>query len=214
MATRRKATKRAQAPTTAEPQQHQFLWLDLEMTGLNPEQDTILEVAAALVEDGPGGGFDIVDVFESVATGEVDGGQRRFRPDGEEEWINVHANVWQMHSVNGLWKDIADGGGLSVPEMDAALAEWLTERGATSRVMLAGFGVHFDLGFIRHHWPRVAKMLHYRIFDVRTITHATSLWAAPCERANPPVHRALADVVASVEAAKECRRLLTSAGAR
>lgn len=196
-------------------QQHECLWLDLETTGLDPSKDTVLEVAAALVEDGPGGDYDFVDVFEAVAHGDVDGGNRRFRPalsgDTEDNWINVHAGVWQMHSVNGLWAECSKGGH-ALPVLDQMLADWLAERGATKNVMLAGFGPHFDLGFIRVHMPRVAKMLHYQLFDVRTLTQATSIWARPIERSHPAVHRALPDVVASVEAAKACRDLLLGAG--
>ena len=72
------------------------------------------------------------------------------------------------------------------------------------RATFAGSSVHFDLGFIRVHMPRLAKRLSHRVYCVS----AVQLFCRSLGMAKPPKgpepHRAAADVLASIERAKLC----------
>lgn len=184
---------------------HQFLWFDVETTTIDPHKGAILEVACALCDDAPGGDFEIVDAWEAVAAGDVDGGSQRFLPDGGGVWIDVPSGVWQMHSVNGLWVDTGNPDALPIAEIDRQLVAWVKERGAKGKIKLAGFSVHFDLGWARVHLPHFAKLLRHQVFNVSTLLDASALWATEVKRPDVIHHRALADVVASIDAARRCR---------
>lgn len=170
---------------------HEFLWFDLETTGLNPQEDCILEMGGALVNDGPGGDFEVVDTFDTV-----------IQPSYMPALANMDPFVVNMHTKLGLLAAVNAGEGVSLADAEQFLCDLIPEG---SKVVLAGHSVHFDLGFVRVHMPKFAARCSHRVFDVSTLKHAEFAWGDSGHLLTPaggPAHRALADVLESISSAR------------
>lgn len=183
---------------------HEFLWLDLETTGLDPAKGLLLEFAAVLCEDARGDDLAIVSAYHGAI----------HHDEAAIEAVGVAAYVRAMHTRNGLWADVA-ASTATVEDADAflaALALGLTG-GRKRSIVLAGSSVHFDLAWSRVHLPAFAEYLSHQVFDVRTLRRACDAWGP--EIAWPPreAHRALDDVYATISEARAAKRALFAGGA-
>lgn len=162
-----------------------LLWVDLEMTGLDPVKDRILEVAAIAT------GWDLEPMAEMTAVVKVSEKLMRERMVGE---------FWEKNSEarDGLIAQNADG--RSVHEVEKELLEFVDEHFG-KEVILAGNSIHQDRKFIDREWPELAGRLHYRMLDV-------SAWKVYFEGARGEkftkreAHRALDDIMGSIEELK------------
>ena len=129
-----------------------LLWVDLEMTGLNPEKDVILEVAAVVTD------FDlaIIDSFEAHVS----------HPKQLVEELQ-NANPWYdaFPENKKYFLETAEEG-LSDEEIEKALLGFLDKNFSTEPAVLAGNSIHNDRNFIRYWWPKFDASLHYRMLDV------------------------------------------------
>lgn len=186
--------------TMTDTRTHEFIWLDLETTGLDPHNGALLEFAAVLCEDARGDDFAVVAQYSGVVHHHVD-----------DLAVNViDPYVTQMHTRNGLWHDVATSTTTlaEVDEFLASVAASLTG-GRKRAVSLAGSSVHFDLAWCRVHLPRFAEYLSHRVFDVTTLRRAVDAWApAPVVWPTRDAHRALADVLATIDEARIARRAM------
>ena len=184
---------------------HQFLWLDLETTGLVPNDGRILEFAAVLCADASGDDLAVVEQYSGAIhwpAAELAGLQR----DGY-----VDDYVYRMHIANELWADVetsdaslADAEGFLVELADDLLGAKPGAR-APAKLRLAGNSVgQFDLQWIRKWMPDFAKRLSHQCFDVSTLSAAASTWG-PGIDIGEPAHRALPDVLRSIEIARRFR---------
>lgn len=179
---------------------HEFLWLDLETTGLDPAHGLVLEFAAVLCEDSRGDDFAVTAQYTGVIHHHADR-IKCVRPD---------ARVIQMHEDNGLWADVEDGGA-DRTEVDAFLAQLASSLsgGRKHWVRLAGSSVHFDLAWCRVHFPEFSEYLSHRVFDVTTLRAAVDAWSpTPVEWPVRNAHRACADVLASINEARVARHAM------
>ena len=169
--------------------QKNLLWVDLEMTGLDPMEDRILEIGAIITDWN----------LKEVAT--------------YEAAIKVGPRLVERRMKKGP----AAGFWNSVPETRDALIAQNSEKGRSGRVIenellalldehfekdipvvLAGNSIHMDRRFIEHEWGRLNKRLHYRMLDV-------SAWKLVFEArfgkkfAKREAHRALDDIRGSIE---------------
>lgn len=159
-----------------------LLWIDLEMTGLDPEKDRILELAAIAT------GWDLKPIAEMTAVVKVPEKLMRERMVGE---------FWEENaeSRNGLIAQNKDGEDVKVVEKK--LLDFI-DKHFGEEVILAGNSIHQDRKFIDREWPDVAKRLHYRMLDV-------SAWKVYFEGARKEkfmkreAHRALDDIKGSIE---------------
>lgn len=185
-------------------QAHQFLWFDLETTGLDPATGRVLEFAAVLCEDARGDDFAVVQQFSGVV---------HVAPD-ELRALPIDLAVMKMHHANGLWAAVREST-TTIAEVDAflsALADSITG-GRKRAITLAGSSVHFDLAWCRVHMPAFAEYLSHRVFDVATLRRAVDSWApAPVEWPRRDAHRALDDVLASIAEARVARAALFGGG--
>lgn len=162
-----------------------LLWVDLEMTGLDPEKDRILEVAAIA------SGWDLEPIAEMTAVVKVDSNLMQERMVGE---------FWEKNagSRDALMAQNADGKGAR--EVEEELLNFL-DNNFGKEVILAGNSIHQDRKFIDREWPELAKRLHYRMLDV-------SAWKVYFENARNEkfmkreAHRALDDIQGSMEELK------------
>jgi oligoribonuclease len=175
---------------------HHFLWLDLETTGLDPVRGSILEAAAVLVNDSRDGDMSVVDSFTSVVQPFFD------------HLPEMDPFVLSMHTSNGLLADIEAHRGRPIEEVEDSLIELARRVSDKPRsVVLAGSTVAFDQGFVRVHMPRLAELLSHRCFDVSTLKMAERDWAGEKFK-KAEAHRALPDVLESLEHCKEIRALV------
>lgn len=159
-----------------------LLWVDLEMTGLDPEQDRILEVAAIATN------WDLEPIAEMTAVVKVPEELMKERMVGE---------FWEKNteSRDELMKQNAEGE--SAEKVEKKLVEFM-EKYFGKEIILAGNSIHQDRKFIDKEWLEVSKRLHYRMLDV-------SAWKVVMEGkfgkkfVKREAHRALEDIKGSIE---------------
>lgn len=161
-----------------------ILWIDLEMTGLDPVEDQILEVAVIATD------WD----FREIAT--------------YEAAVCVDSELMGRRMVGEFWEKFPEVREQLVAQNDSGkpseivqseLLAFIDEHfDSEKRVLLGGNSIHQDRKFIDNAWPRLAERLHYRILDV-------SAWKVVFEGkygkkfAKPENHRALDDIRGSIE---------------
>lgn len=159
-----------------------LLWMDLEMTGLDPEKDRILEVAAIATD------WELEPMAQMTAVVKAPEKLMQERMVGE---------FWEKNAASraGLMEQNSEGKETSVVEWEILkfLNEWFGDE-----VILAGNSIHQDRKFIDREWPEVSRKLHYRMLDV-------SAWKVVFEGKygkkflKRETHRALDDIMGSIE---------------
>jgi oligoribonuclease len=164
---------------------NRILWVDLEMTGLSPTDDMILEIAAIVTDWN----------FKEIATYH---GVIKNKMSAIKERMDANASFWntQPNSKYGLLKQNQSGKPLKKIEDD--LMEFIDKHfKAKQPVLLGGNSVHMDRRFIIEKWPKLDARLHYRMLDV-------SAWKVVFEGkfkkkfTKPDTHRALDDIRGSI----------------
>ena len=171
-----------------------IVWIDLEMTGLDPDKHVIVEVAA-LVTDAElnilGEGIDIVVHATQAQLAEMD------------------EVVVAMHTDNGLLPEITASTVSLADAEDAVLGLVAKHCDPAHPAPLAGNSIATDRTFIRAQMPRLDAALHYRMIDVSTVKELSRRWF-PKAYFNQPqkgmAHRALADIVESIRELDYYRR--------
>lgn len=170
----------------ADARNDRLVWVDLEMTGLDPVHDEIVEIAA-IVTDG--------DLTE------LDGGVSFVvRPPDLAILDGMDDVVVRMHTESGLLEDIPSG--IPLAEAADAVLSYVKQHVKEARkAPLAGSSVYVDRGFLARHAPTLDEYLHYRLVDVSTIKELARRWY-PRTYFNAPEktggHRALADIRESI----------------
>lgn len=175
----------------------EFIWLDIETTGLDPDREIILEIGVIIANDSKGCDFTETAVEQTLITPYDFAGR-----SAREIIENMHPRVVDMHTKNGLLAELAD------PSLCATIGEAddyfaaLVPDGLPS---IAGNSVgSFDLQFLRRHMPKFAARLSHRVFDVSTLirTERTYGDSAGMVEVKADAHRALADARASLATAR------------
>ncbi len=180
------------------PPAHQFMWIDLETTGLDPANGVVLEFAVVLCEDARGDNFAPVAQYAGAVHHDA----------AALDTLPIDDFVKRMHDRNGLWADVAVST-TSIAEVDAFLAALAASIGAKPRgIVIAGSSVHFDRAWIRAHMPLFDSYLSHRVFDVTTLRRAVESWGPAVEWPKREAHRALDDILATIQEARVARAAL------
>lgn len=181
--------------STHTPAKHdRIVWIDLEMTGLDPKRHAIVEIAAIITDadlNVIGEGLDVV----VHAT--------------DEELAEMDEFVTNMHNSSGLTEEIKTAT-TTLADAEAAVLSLIEEHCDPEHpAPLAGNSIATDRGFIREYMPRLDEALHYRMIDVSTVKELARRWH-PRAYFNQPdkglAHRALADIVESIRELDYYRR--------
>ena len=181
-------TAPAPAPT---PSATRWVWLDLEMTGLSPERDRILEVAM-VVTDGE------LNVIAEAPVWVVH--QSDAALAGMDAWNTG------THGRSGL-VDRVRASTTAEAEVEAAALHWLRQHLSAKASPMCGNSIGQDRRFLALHMPRLEAFFHYRNIDVSTLKELSRAWF-PAEFAafkKKTRHEALADVYESIDEARYYR---------
>jgi len=161
-----------------------LLWIDLEMTGLDPQKDIILEIAVEVTD------FE----FKPLASYEARVAQPRA---AVEERMAIN-KWWQEYPANR--DDFLDKLEQGKPsnQVQAELTALIKEQFGDEPAVLAGNSVHADRGFIESHWPELFSLLHYRMLDV-TAWKIIMQGKYGQEFVKKETHRAFDDIHESIE---------------
>ncbi len=162
-----------------------IVWIDCEMTGLELENDALIEVAALVTDfelNQLGDGVDVVIKPEPAALEQM----------GDF--------VRDMHTRSGLLRELDEG--VSMEEAQALVLEYVMQHAPEAgKAPLGGNTVSTDRGFLERDMPQLAGHLHYRTIDVSSIKELSRRWY-PRAYFNAPAkhggHRALADIRESI----------------
>ncbi|MEP7054017.1 MAG: oligoribonuclease [Actinomycetota bacterium] len=164
-----------------------LVWMDLEMTGLDPDKDVIVEIAVLITDSD-------------------------LQPIGDGLDLVVHQPADVLAGMDDVVRDIHSRSGLS----DAVLASTVTLEEAAAQALamireqvpvmrtapLCGNSIATDRTFLVKYMPEIDKHLHYRMVDVSSIKELARRWHPKIYQKAPAKgggHRALADILESVE---------------
>jgi len=164
-----------------------LVWLDMEMSGLDPDRERIIEVAT-IITDGQ---------LTEVATGpELVIHQSDEILAAMDDWNKSH------HGASGLIERVK-ASTVSDADAEAQTIAFINQHVSTKeRPVLAGNSIHQDRRFIRRYMPALEKRLHYRMVDVSTIKELARRWYPQIVAKQPAkkeTHRALDDIRESIE---------------
>lgn len=160
-----------------------LLWVDLEMTGLDPTQDVILEVAAEVTD------FNLKTLGSYEAT---------IKQDHEVVVGRMQQNLW--------WKDFPTNRDQFVKNLDKGKSQNQVEQDLIKLVdkhfdgelaILGGNSIYNDRMFIKHWMPALDLKLHYRMLDV-SAWKVFMMGRHKVEFKKPDVHRAFEDIQGSI----------------
>lgn len=162
-----------------------LVWIDCEMTGLDPRRDQIVEIACIVTE------ADLTEIDEGVSI--------VIKPD-DAPLAAMDEVVVKMHNDSGLIHEIPSG--TTLADAQARVLEYVRKHVPEARkAPLAGSSVYVDRMFLANYMPELDTHLHYRLVDVSSIKELTKRWY-PKAYFNTPEktgnHRALADIRESI----------------
>ena len=164
-----------------------LLWIDLEMTGLSPVDDRILEVGAIATT------WDFSEVATYEAVKKVGPNLMKERMVGE---------FWEKYSHVRQALQTQNEQGKNGRTVENELLVFIDEYFAPDeKIILAGNSIHQDRKFIDNEWPRLAERLHYRMLDVSAFK---VLFDGKYGKkfAKPEAHRAMEDIRGSIQELK------------
>jgi len=164
--------------------EQRLVWIDLEMTGLDIEKESIIEIATIITD----GELNIIAHGPNVAI-TVD----ESLIEGMDEWNTTH------HFESGL-VDRIRAQGVSLTDAEKMTLDFLKEWVDPNTAPLCGNSVWNDRRFLEKEMPNVAEYLHYRMIDVSTVKELARRWYPEVDKyPKKGAHLALDDIIESVE---------------
>jgi oligoribonuclease len=160
-----------------------LIWMDLEMTGLDPQVDSIVQVAAIVTEIGA---WEELEVLELPI----------WQPESRLEVMTPFVRT--MHASSGLLKKVRESRA-SLLDAERALMKLAARWCGPQEGILAGNSIWQDRRFLARYMPAFEGYLHFRQVDVTSFKILMRAWLG--ERASFPkakTHTALEDVRASI----------------
>ena len=185
--------------TTTTPlalSEHNLVWIDLEMTGLYPERDRIIEVAVVVTDtqvtqrvEGP-----VFAVHQSDAT-----------LDGMDNWNKG------THGKSGLTERVR-ASAFDEAAAEAKVIEFLKTYVPKGKSPMCGNSICQDRRFLARCMPALEAFFHYRNLDVSTLKELAKRWkpAALDGFKKAQAHTALADIHESIDELLHYRKTLLS----
>lgn len=174
--------------------EQKYIWIDLEMTGLDPKTDKILEIVSVVTD----GDLNIIAQGPEIVISHPESRLLKMDP-----WCT------RVHKKTGLW-DRVIASDTSLEEAEQQTLSFLRQHCNPKKSPLAGNSVWMDRVFIMNYMTRLYDFMHYRTIDVSTIKELIKAWypdeAQTFKKQNS--HRALGDILESIEELKHYRKLV------
>lgn len=184
--------------TNEAQKDHRLIWIDLEMTGLDTDNDSILEIATIVTDaelnvlaEGPE--LAIAHPVEQL--------------EAMDEWNR------NQHRRSGLWERVLTRG-VPMAEAEARTVAFLAEWVPAGTSPICGNSICQDRRFLHRLMPRVEKHFHYRNLDVSTLKELAKRWAPGVLAGlnKNSAHTALSDVRDSIDELRHYRRQMGAMG--
>jgi oligoribonuclease len=174
-----------------------LIWIDLEMTGLSPERDRIIELA--------------VVVTDAQVTTRIEGPVFAVH---QSDAVLDAMDAWNQgtHSRTGLI-DRVKASTLDEVQAAAQTIAWLERYVAAGKSPMCGNTICQDRRFLANHMPTLEAFFHYRNLDVSTLKELARRWKPSVLEGvkKAQAHTALADVHESIDELLHYRRTLLAA---
>ncbi len=173
------------APQIVRPNEFNLVWIDMEMTGLDPDKDRIIEVAAVVTDpelnilaQGP-----VFAIHQSDAL-----------LDGMDAWNKG------THGRSGLIERVKTSS-VTEAEAEVQLIEFLKQYVPSGKSPMCGNSICQDRRFMARGMPKLEAFFHYRNLDVSTLKELCKRWkpALAAGFKKHQMHTALADIIESIE---------------
>lgn len=168
-----------------------LIWIDLEMSGLNPEINRILEMAVIVTDS----------ELNVLAEGPVLAiHQSKEHLDRMDEWNTTH------HTESGLVKRVLESS-IHEREAEQIMLQFLKKYVEPKQSPLCGNSIYQDRRFLARYMPDLEDYFHYRNIDVSTIKELARRWAPEVYESvkKTSKHLALDDIRESIEELKHYR---------
>lgn len=168
-----------------------LIWIDLEMTGLLPEHDVIIEIATIATDKD----LNILAEGPSLVIH-----QSSEVLSGMDEWNTEH------HTNSGLVQRVKDSI-VSTKQAEKQTLEFLEKYINAGASPMCGNTICQDRRFLYNYMPDLEKFFHYRHIDVSTLKELLVRWKPEAKmiRTGKPAHLALADIRDSIDELKHYR---------
>lgn len=174
--------------------ENNLIWIDLEMTGLDPKEHKIIEIASVIT----------TSQLEVIAEGPVVAIQTpKTELDKMDQWCITH------HGKSGLTQRVQDSS-VTMQQAQQQTIEFLRNYVPAGKSPMCGNSICQDRRFMVEQMPQLEDYFHYRNLDVSTLKELAKRWAPTVyqshEKANS--HLALADIHESIDELKHYRQYL------
>src|SRR3990172_9219341 len=165
--------------------QNNLIWLDMEMTGLNPDTDRIMEIAIVVTDS------QLVTVAEApvLVIRQTDAAL-----DAMDNWNKG------THGRSGLIEKVR-ASALAEADAERAMLEFLAQHVPTRASPMCGNSICQDRRFLARWMPKLEAYFHYRNLDVSTLKELVRRWKPELARGvvKNGKHEALADIYESID---------------
>ncbi len=173
-----------------------LIWIDLEMTGLDPKEHKIIEIATVVTDS----------ELNVLAEGPVIAIQtEQVELDKMDQWCVTH------HGNSGLTQRVQQST-VSMQQAEQQTLEFLQQYVPAGKSPMCGNSICQDRRFMVEQMPLLEQFFHYRNLDVSTLKELARRWAPQVYQAHKKsgAHLALADIYESIDELNHYRHSLFS----
>ena len=171
-----------------------LVWIDLEMTGLDPMRDSILEIATVVTDNA----LEILAEGPALAIAHPPA-----TLEAMDEWNRT------QHARSGLWQRVLDSR-VDLAEAERRTLDFLHQWLPPGHSPMCGNSICQDRRFLARLMPELEAFFHYRNLDVSTVKELARRWAAEIAQglSKDSAHTALSDVHDSIAELRYYRRFM------
>jgi oligoribonuclease len=170
-----------------------LVWIDLEMTGLDPQTDTILEIALIITD----GELNLLDEGPHLVIHQLQESLDKMGP-----WVK------EMHTASGLIKAVQEST-ITMQEAEKQTLNRIKQYCPPEECLLAGNTIWQDRNFLHRYMPSITNYMYYKLLDVTSVQQAVKRWYPnnpQVEFKKAEMHRALTDIRESIAELQHYRK--------